>query len=489
MNSLKPHIRAISSPESGDFAGQPRIRKWPISFQSVGLVSIACDAIIILGSCVLSGVVYHSIIEEQPAELSKYVGSAAVVAALFCSAMKIRGLYDPAQLMNVGNQIRQTSLVWLGVFLFLTGVMFSLKIGKDFSRGANLSFAAVGLGLLVVQRVLWRSLLVRGLSERKFSGREIVLITTGDANSDHGCVGNLINYGFRLQRRFSFPNIARSAQLQNEAVSEVLSYLRGSRIQEIVLGGDLKDWSTISEFLYRLRTLPLPVSFIPTGAAAELLARPSHVIGDTVCIELHRGPLSGFERAIKRSFDLTAAAIGLLLLSPLLVITAVAIKLDSSGPILFRQKRCGFNGRAFQIFKFRTMSVMEDSAIIHQARPSDSRVTRLGWLLRRTSIDELPQLLNVINGSMSLVGPRPHAVAHDNTFDKLVSNYAFRHHVKPGLTGWAQVNGFRGPTPRLEDVQRRVDFDLWYIDNWTFTLDLLIALRTIAEVLRGRNAV
>jgi putative colanic acid biosynthesis UDP-glucose lipid carrier transferase len=166
----------------------------------------------------------------------------------------------------------------------------------------------------------------------------------------------------------------------------------------------------------------------------------------------------------------------------------VAIKLTSRGPILFRQHRLGFNGRTFQICKFRTMTVLEDGSSVVQARAVDNRVTAVGKWLRRTSLDELPQLFNVLHGSMSLIGPRPHAVAHDNQFDKLVRNYGFRQCVKPGLTGWAQIHGFRGPTPTTELIERRVECDIWYIENWSFKLDLWILLRTPYEVLRGRNA-
>jgi lipopolysaccharide/colanic/teichoic acid biosynthesis glycosyltransferase len=164
------------------------------------------------------------------------------------------------------------------------------------------------------------------------------------------------------------------------------------------------------------------------------------------------------------------------------------IKLDSPGPILFRQKRCGFNGRHYYVWKFRTMSVLEDGPSVNQAEQSDYRVTSVGKLLRRASIDELPQLLNVLEGTMSLVGPRPHAVAHDNRFNQVMRNYAFRHHVKPGLTGWAQVHGHRGPTPTIAHIRRRVECDLWYIDNWSLRLDVEIIGRTIFEVMRGRNA-
>jgi Undecaprenyl-phosphate glucose phosphotransferase len=403
--------------------------------------------------------------------------------------MKIRGLYEPAELLDIKEQIRQTSLVWLSILLFLAGVIFSLKIGKEFSRGANISFAILGFVILVLHRSLWRYLLLRGLAEQKFSGRETVLITTGNPSTDQACIQNLVKHGFQLRHHFAFPDVMRSADRRNEAISAVLNYLRGSDIQEVVVSGDLKQWTEIRDFLSHLRVLPLPVTLIPVGAAAELLAQPSHLVGDAVCIELYRGPLSAFERKAKRAFDAVAAAAILLLLSPLLIMTAIAIKIESPGPALFRQRRRGFNGQPFRIFKFRTMSVMEDGDdSVHQAERSDGRVTLLGRWLRRTSIDELPQLLNVIDGTMSLVGPRPHAVAHDNAFDKLVSNYAFRHHVKPGLTGWAQVHGFRGPTPTVEDIKRRVDHDLWYVDNWSFTLDFMILLRTAVEVLRSRNA-
>src|SRR4029077_10886573 len=182
------------------------------------------------------------------------------------------------------------------------------------------------------------------------------------------------------------------------------------------------------------------------------------------------------------------AGTALILHLPILLITAIAIKLDSPGPIIFRQWRCGFNGRPFQILKFRTMSVLEDGDTIVQARRNDPRVTRIGKLLRRTSLDELPQLLNVLQGSMSIVGPRPHAMAHDNEFDKLVANYAYRHHVKPGLTGWAQVNGNRGELQSLVDIERRIELDLWYIDNWSVMVDFRIIFMTMFEVIRGRNA-
>jgi exopolysaccharide biosynthesis polyprenyl glycosylphosphotransferase len=190
---------------------------------------------------------------------------------------------------------------------------------------------------------------------------------------------------------------------------------------------------------------------------------------------------------LKRLLDIVVSVGAIIALLPMFFIVALAIKLDSPGPVLFMQTRHGFNGRRFKILKFRTMTVLEDGATILQAVLGDRRVTRIGAWLRKTSIDEIPQFFNVLLGDMSVVGPRPHAVAHDNYYADLISRYAFRHHVKPGITGWAQINGCRGETPTVHSMKQRVDLDIWYVDNWSLLRDLYIILRTALEVMR-RNA-
>ncbi|HUO97344.1 MAG TPA: exopolysaccharide biosynthesis polyprenyl glycosylphosphotransferase [Rhizomicrobium sp.] len=192
--------------------------------------------------------------------------------------------------------------------------------------------------------------------------------------------------------------------------------------------------------------------------------------------------------ALKRTLDLIVAVPALLLLAPLFAAIALLIRLDSRGPALFRQKRNGICGRPFGILKFRTMNVLEDGETIVQARESDPRVTRVGRWLRRYSLDELPQLINVIAGDMSLVGPRPHAQAHDSHYGAMIRQYRHRQAVKPGMTGWAQVNGHRGPTPTVELMARRIDLDLWYARHASLALDVEILLRTPLEVFRHRNA-
>lgn len=190
----------------------------------------------------------------------------------------------------------------------------------------------------------------------------------------------------------------------------------------------------------------------------------------------------------KRVLDIAASLALLLLLLPVLALVSLAIMLDSRGPLLFCQRRTGLNGKTFSILKFRSMHVMEDGAEVIQAVEHDVRITRVGRFIRKLSLDELPQLINVIAGDMSLVGPRPHAVAHDDYYGAAISNYAIRQWVKPGITGWAQVNGARGATPTLDIMQRRVDFDAWYVANASLSLNLKILARTPRELLRSRNA-
>ena len=190
----------------------------------------------------------------------------------------------------------------------------------------------------------------------------------------------------------------------------------------------------------------------------------------------------------KRVLDIAVAATLLVLLSPLLALVSLAVALDSRGPILFAQRRTGLNGKTFPIFKFRSMRVTEDGDDVQQAVRGDARITRTGRVIRKLSLDELPQLINVLAGEMSLVGPRPHAVAHDDYYGAALSNYAVRFAAKPGITGWAQVNGARGATPTLAHMQARIDLDAWYVANAGFALDLLILARTPLAVLRTRNA-
>lgn len=237
----------------------------------------------------------------------------------------------------------------------------------------------------------------------------------------------------------------------------------------------------------RLRSSSIPVRLLPDHNVRAMLAQHGFAPERGLFpLTLHKTGLSAFERLAKRAMDIIGSATAIVLLLPIFLAAAIAIRLDSGGPVIFRQKRTGLNGKEFVIFKFRTMTVLEDGPAIRQVSRGDHRVTRVGKFLRRSSIDELPQLFNVLKGDMSLVGPRPHAVAHDKHYKAVINDYSFRHYVKPGITGWAQVNGLRGETPSLQQMAERVELDRWYIDNWSIILDISILFRTCFEILGDR---
>jgi putative colanic acid biosynthesis UDP-glucose lipid carrier transferase len=199
-------------------------------------------------------------------------------------------------------------------------------------------------------------------------------------------------------------------------------------------------------------------------------------------------PFHGMQAVRKRATDVALSTLGVVLTWPLMVLVAIAVKLSSPGPILFKQRRYGLNGDEIVVYKFRSMRVCEDGSVVVQAKKDDERTTAVGRFLRRTSLDELPQLFNVLEGTMSFVGPRPHAVAHNETYRKLISGYMIRHKIRPGMTGWAQVHGLRGETHTVEQMRLRVQYDLDYLRHWSLWLDLTILFKTAVIVLRGRNA-
>lgn len=462
-------------------------RRWPIKFDSAEPLAAVADLVTIVSAALMSGWLYGLVTQKASIDFPGYVGPAVLVSALFILVMKIRGMYRPGELLALRKQIRAVCIAWISVFLLLLATIPDLALEHPISRDTAAAFVVIGAVALLVQRSLIAGILKRGIIRRRFANRNVVLLTSQTERNDHDVFAEMLgDREFTVQRQFVL-SMSRPRHCR-EIISDVIDYVRGSDVEEIFVEADPSCWSDLRSALAALSVLPIPVSLIPTGTASDIFRNPTRELGNAICIELQHGPLTTAELALKRGIDIAVAGATLLALMPLLAIVAIAIKLDSPGPVLFNQHRCGFNGRCFKIRKFRTMRVLEDGASIQQAELADRRFTRLGAWLRRTSIDELPQLLNVLNGTMSLVGPRPHALAHDNQFGKDVRNYALRRRVKPGLTGLAQIRGCRGPTPTLESIERRVAYDLWYIDNWSFLLDLAIMLQTPIEILRGRNA-
>ena len=269
---------------------------------------------------------------------------------------------------------------------------------------------------------------------------------------------------------------------------QLLDLVKAQQVQIIYLSLPMASQPRILHILDELKDTTASIYFVPDMFVTDLIqAHPDSVCGMPV-ISVCETPFTGADGAIKRLSDIVLATLILILIAPLLLIIAVAVKTGSPGPIIFKQRRCGLDGKEIVIYKFRSMTVTEDGNDIAQATKDDARITPLGALLRRTSCDELPQFINVLQGRMSIVGPRPHAVAHNELYRKLIKGYMVRHKVKPGITGWAQINGYRGETNTLDKMQSRINFDLDYLRNWSVRLDLYIIFKTIALVIKDQKA-
>ncbi len=269
---------------------------------------------------------------------------------------------------------------------------------------------------------------------------------------------------------------------------ELPDYARKTGLHTIYIALPITGQPRLQTLLDELRDTTASIYFVPDVFTTDLIQGRMSNLGDIPLVAVCESPFTGAHGTIKRLSDIVLSLLILVLISPLLLLIAFAVKLTSPGPILFRQRRYGLDGEEITVYKFRSMTVCEDGAEIRQAQRNDQRVTPLGAILRRTSLDELPQFINVLQGRMSIVGPRPHAVAHNEMYRKLIKGYMIRHKVKPGITGWAQVNGLRGETDTLEKMKARVDHDLDYLRNWSLHLDIYIILKTILVVFRQPHA-
>jgi putative colanic acid biosynthesis UDP-glucose lipid carrier transferase len=268
----------------------------------------------------------------------------------------------------------------------------------------------------------------------------------------------------------------------------LVQYVREHGIKMIFISQPISAQPRIRKLIDELQDTTASVYFLPDVYIFDLMQARFDNVGGMPVIAICETPFMGLNSTIKRASDVVLSSLILLLLAPLMLVVAVAVKMSSPGPVIFRQRRYGLYGEEIIVYKFRSMSVMENGTAVVQAQRHDGRVTKIGGFLRRTSLDELPQFINVLQGRMSIVGPRPHAVAHNEQYRKLIKGYMLRHKVKPGITGWAQVNGLRGETATLDKMEARIQYDLDYLRNWSVWLDLWIVLKTVKVVLTRENA-
>ena len=448
---------------------------------AVAVAGLACETI------------YHLVSYERQPELGPSLAVGLFLGLFVVLPNIARGEYSIENYLARAPHFRRVVSLWLAAWAVVLVLGFLSKTTGDHSRIAALATFLTGLPALVATRLVTVGLVRRLITPRSDSARRIHLIGYEEDVASFYATHDTAALGLRVIGVSTLRNApeggdqeARRTQLAEDldlSVS-VVRFLRPDDVFVLVPWAEVEDLEACVDTFLRV---PVALHLRP----GRVMDRFSDVrvgrVGLLTGINVGRAPLSPVEIAAKRTFDVVVGSFALVALSPLLLLIAILIRLDSRGPSLFRQKRYGFNQEAFRVFKFRSMRTDAGSAF-RQATRDDDRITRIGRILRRTNLDELPQLLNVIRGDMSLVGPRPHALAHDRSFERRIALYARRHNVKPGITGWAQVNGFRGETLSDAAMEARVQADLHYIDNWSLWLDITILFRTIASPRAYRNA-
>jgi Undecaprenyl-phosphate glucose phosphotransferase len=414
--------------------------------------------------------------------------SAAFTLVLF-PMFGVYGSWRGRAMLRLTGQI---SLAWLIAQACGLVLMFSLHRTDYVSRLWFVYWTAFTAAALIVLRLVVHSILAR-IRHAGLNLRRVAVVGCG-AHCQQ-VVRNIevaMASGFRAVVAFDVKPVlgtVGSGVPVYDDIEQFAEYVRSHNVQEIWLALPLTEERTIARCVSEFRDDLVNVRFVPDMRSVALFDSGVIDLLGMPAINLVASPMSANSLVKKEIFDRVFAALALSALAPLLVTIAIAVKLSSRGPVFFTQKRKGADGRIFNIYKFRSMRAHAvEAGVVKQATKDDPRITRVGAFLRRTSLDELPQFFNVLRGDMSVVGPRPHAIEHDELYQKVVNGYIHRYRTKPGITGWAQINGYRGETDRVEKMQGRVEHDLYYLRNWSFGLDMRIVVATVAKGLVHRNA-
>lgn len=405
--------------------------------------------------------------------LDHYLVATMVVAVVLVVCQMSVGTYLSWRGRRLWAQLGRMLAGWLLALAVVASIAVLLKVAENYSRIWLVSTLAVALGFVTVARVAVY-LILRTMRVRGRNLKQVLVVEKEEAGASiRGMLELLPEQGYK---------VANFVTLQDdeEWYKSLPKRVADCGAHEVWLCLPLNQGEAIKSVMYALRHQTVDVRYLPDLGDLPLLNHRISNIGGLYALDISRSPMEGPARIVKRLEDLILGVLISVLMLPVCVLIAVAIKVTSPGPVIFKQYRTGINGRRFKVYKFRSMEVHEESTgQVTQAHFGDPRITPLGRFLRRTSLDELPQFYNVLQGRMSIVGPRPHALAHNEHYKDMVESYMQRHKVKPGITGWAQVNGFRGETDTLEKMEKRVQYDLWYIDNWSLWLDLRIILLTV----------
>ena len=386
--------------------------------------------------------------------------------------------------------MRDTVFGWLIIVTILIFLGYATKFQNQFSEKVLLTWFIVTPLILIISHIMVRSIIANWYTKGKL--RSTIVIGANETSLEFikhiaDLPFLLINYhGFFDERDNS--RIAGNFGPHLGGLVDVIPYIHKHNVEMIFISLPMSSQPRIQKLMDELPDTTTSIYFLPDIYIFDLMQARFDYVGDIPVVAMNESPFIGIDGVVKNASDFILALVILILLLPFMLCIALAVKVTSPGPIIFKQRRYGLNGEEIVVYKFRSMTVAEDGPNVVQAKKNDQRFTKIGAFLRRTSLDELPQFINVLQGRMSIVGPRPHAVAHNELYRKLIKGYMLRHKAKPGITGWAQVNGWRGETEELDKMKGRIEHDLYYLKNWSIWLDLWIILRTIWTVIRKDNA-
>jgi Undecaprenyl-phosphate glucose phosphotransferase len=471
------------------------LRQWTtVTRTSILGAFLLTDIAVIVGMSWLTGISYHLVVYQDGGDTEAYLKVGLISAVIFVIPNLFRGEYSLQNFFAFRPHLRRSIQLWNVTIVCLLALGFLAQVTVIYSRGWMILFYLLTICMLLALRYLYVQTIIVGSRNGLISAQRIYLVGSGKEIDDFvtryqpRTFGvNVVGCHFLTPVDAAAPPEARQRALKQD-LDQAVAGARLLQPEAIFLVMPWRDTDTIDCCAEMLRKLPAEIHLGPEHILDRFERVQLLKLGPIASLQLRRMPLSRLELLEKRALDLLLASAGLLALTPLLIVIAILIKLDSPGPVLFLQRRFGFNQKPFHIIKFRSMCTLDDGPVIEQARRNDPRVTRVGAWLRRWNIDEIPQLFNVIKGDMSLVGPRPHALSHDREYERRISTYARRHNVRPGITGWAQVHGLRGETDTDDKMRKRVEHDLYYIDNWSVLLDLQILIRTVVSPASYRNA-
>lgn len=414
----------------------------------------------------------------------RYILAIAVISLLVLLLNSAFGAYRQWRITSIAIMLMRLLLVWVLVGVVATSIIYFADAAARYSRlwvGGMLAISyLLASGARVMAQVMLRQARLRGRARRAVflvgPGQQLLKLARGmRASPGEG---------------YSIAGFERLSRLPDEhCLDRVVRRVTETQAREVWISVPLEMGSAVRDIFYALRNHTAEVRFLPDFPDMQLLNHRMSEVAGHLSVDLSVTPMNGMARILKRLEDLVFGSIITVLILPFCLAIVIGIKITSPGPVVFKQYRTGANGRKFKVYKFRSMRIhQEENGKVTQASKSDPRVTPVGAFLRRTSLDELPQFYNVLQGRMSIVGPRPHALSHNEHYKELVESYMRRHKVKPGITGWAQVNGFRGETDTLAKMESRVKYDLWYIDNWSLWLDIKIIFLTVFKGFLSRNA-